>query len=91
MAVYEGTRKGDNVVVTVNGSPLPPRNDLRNHSPDGFSWGYAGSGPVQLALALLAHHFSLTDTQVLADLKALALYQTFKERLIASCLKKAGN
>lgn len=24
-----------------------------NHSPDGFSWGYGGSGPAQLALALL--------------------------------------
>lgn len=26
---------------------------LRNHSPDGFEWGYGGSGPNQLALALL--------------------------------------
>jgi hypothetical protein len=25
----------------------------RNHSPDGFSWGYAGSGPSQLAFAIL--------------------------------------
>ena len=25
---------------------------LRNHSPDGFSWGYGGSGPSQLALAI---------------------------------------
>ena len=33
---------------------LPPRNDLRNHSPDGFEWGYGGSGPAQLALALVA-------------------------------------
>ena len=24
-----------------------------NHSPNGFSWGYGGSGPAQLALALL--------------------------------------
>ena len=29
--------------------------DLVNHSPDGTEWGYAGSGPAQLALALLAH------------------------------------
>lgn len=33
---------------------LPPRNDIRNHSPDGFEWGYGGSGPAQLALALVA-------------------------------------
>lgn len=26
---------------------------LFNHSPDGFNWGYGGSGPAQLALALL--------------------------------------
>lgn len=34
--------------------PLEPRHDLRNHSPDGFEWGYSGSGPAQLALALAA-------------------------------------
>jgi hypothetical protein len=28
---------------------------IRNHSPDGFNWGYGGSGPAQLALALLLH------------------------------------
>ena len=34
--------------------PLNPRYDLRNHSPTGFAWGYLGSGPAQLALAILA-------------------------------------
>jgi hypothetical protein len=33
---------------------LDPRFDLWNHSMTGFNWGYAGSGPAQLALALLA-------------------------------------
>lgn len=33
---------------------LDPRLDLRNHSPTGFEWGYDGSGPAQLALALVA-------------------------------------
>jgi hypothetical protein len=37
---------------------LPPRNDLLNHSPDGFQWGYSGSGPAQLALALLCDHYA---------------------------------
>jgi hypothetical protein len=27
---------------------LDPRLDLRRHSPDGFQWGYAGSGPSAL-------------------------------------------
>ncbi len=30
-----------------------PSQKLYNHSPDGFCWGYYGSGPAQLALALL--------------------------------------
>lgn len=47
-----GTRQ-----VFVNNAILDPRpsQSLHNHSPDGFSWGYAGSGPAQLALALLLH------------------------------------
>jgi hypothetical protein len=36
--------------------PLPPRNDIVNHSPDGFEWGYGGSGPAQLAFAILADY-----------------------------------
>jgi len=31
---------------------LPLRLDVQNHSPTGFSWGYYGSGPAQLALAI---------------------------------------
>lgn len=35
--------------------PLMPHDSLRyvNHSPDGFAWGYGGSGPGQLAFAIL--------------------------------------
>ena len=42
-------------VVTVDGKPLNPKISQRvaNHSPDGFSWGYSGSGPMQLALGIL--------------------------------------
>ena len=42
-------------VVTRNGVPLSPEpsQQVHNHSPTGFSWGYHGSGPAQLALALL--------------------------------------
>ena len=48
---------------------------LVNHSPTGFSWGYLGSGPSQLALALLMH-FGATDKE------ALAFYQDFKNDVI---------
>ena len=62
--------------VTVDGQPLNPRFDLRNHSPDGFAHGYSGSGPSQLSLALLAD--VLQD-----DVKAQLLYQDFKFAVIA--------
>lgn len=57
---YIGTRDKDRTAfVTIqggpnDGGPLPPRLDLANHSPTGLEWGYAGSGPAQLALALVA-------------------------------------
>ena len=33
---------------------LDPRLDIANHSPTGLEWGYMGSGPSQLAIALIA-------------------------------------
>jgi hypothetical protein len=77
---YVGTRTPDECVVIVtdaNGGEelLDPRSDLRNHSPDGFNWGYGGSGPAQLALALLAD--ALGD-----DEKARRFYQDFKFKVI---------
>ena len=32
-----------------------PSQQIYNHSPDGFQWSYEGSGPAQLALAVLLH------------------------------------
>jgi len=56
----ELARAGDRrLQVSVDGRPLSPKRSQRvwNHSPDGFECGYAGSGPAQLALAvLLAAH-----------------------------------
>lgn len=81
MKRYEGRRTWRGVEVTVNGRPLNPRLDLRNHSPTGFEWGYCGSGPAQLALAILADH--LAD-----DEQALDFYQRFKWELIAELPKR---
>lgn len=64
--------------VYINGkrlSPLPSQK-LRNHSPDGFNWGYGGSGPAQLALAIL-NHFLPAEV-------ALKLYHSFKFKVIAA-------
>ena len=40
--------------VWLNGLELAlePSQKIRNHSPDGFNWGYGGSGPAQLSLAI---------------------------------------
>lgn len=63
-------------------SILPARRDLVNHSPDGFSWGYLGSGCAQLALAILA---DATD-----DETALLHYQEFKKRVISKLPMREG-
>jgi hypothetical protein len=73
---YEGKRSYGQCSVTVNGRVLDPRLDLCFHSPDGFEWGYCGSGPAQLALAILADHLS-------DDRQALDMYQRFKWAVIA--------
>jgi len=64
-------------VVEVDGRHLPHQASLRlfNHSPTGFSWGYGGSGPAQLALALLMH--------VTSDGIAVRYHQDFKWAYVA--------
>lgn len=46
--------------VYVDGRLMSPSRSQRyhNHSPDGFAWGYGGSGPAQLALALCLRIFN---------------------------------
>jgi hypothetical protein len=41
--------------VFLDGEYLDPAPSQKewNHSPDGFNWGYGGSGPAQLALAVI--------------------------------------
>ncbi len=79
MKIYRGIREKCGASVTVDESnavsKLDPRLDLRNHSPTGFEWGYGGSGPAQLALAILADYYS--DDQF-----ALGHYQNFKFKVI---------
>lgn len=80
MKTYVGSRHGGCAVFvrTDKGSaPLRLRLDLRKHSPAGFEWGYGGSGPAQLALALLAD--CLCD-----DHRAVALHQDFKFKIVSN-------
>lgn len=46
--------------VWADDKELHPRQSfkLRVHSPDGFSWGYCGSGPAQLAMAVLLKYYT---------------------------------
>lgn len=75
--IFTMRRAGDgSAVATFNGEPLEPRLDLYNHSPTGFEWGYGGSGPAQLALAILAKY--LDD-----DGCAVLLHQPVKWRIVA--------
>ena len=81
MKTYSGVNSGiggqrvevrDGTRITI----LNPRTDLWNHSPDGFQWGYGGSGPAQLALALLADALG-------NDQEAIRLHQAFKWTFVA--------
>ena len=87
--IYRGRRNenGDGVVTFMEDTraarPLPMRLDLWNHSPTGFEWGYGGSGPAQLALALLAH--ALGD-----DERASRLHQKFKWLMISRLSRDPG-
>lgn len=47
-----------------------------NHSPDGFNWGYHGSGPAQLALAIM---LELTDDEDMS----IRLHQRLKQDFLA--------
>jgi hypothetical protein len=70
---------GQSFITVCDGQkcrPLPLRLDLFNHSPTGFGWGYQGSGPAQLALALLAD--ALGDDDL-----AVRLHQAFKFKVVA--------
>lgn len=60
--------------VWLDGERLDPRpsQKVRNHSPDGFNWGYGGSGPSQLALAIILELTGRADG-----------YQKFKWDIIA--------
>lgn len=66
------------VTVLVDGRPLDLQRSLRlvRHSPAGFAWGYRGSGPAQLALAILQ--------VVCGDAVAVRCHQYFKEDYVAA-------
>jgi hypothetical protein len=65
----------------LNGEVLTPTESQKviNHSPDGFNHGYSGSGPAQLALAIVLKIKGNSEG-----------YQEFKNKVI-STLPKTGS
>ena len=89
MKIYKGTRvDGRDIhggfIVKVEDADSEKENvlfaaagqQLINHSPNGFNWGYGGSGPAQLALGLL---LDVTSDENLS----LRYYQQFKWEIVA--------
>ena len=64
--------------LLVDGKVVLPHRSLAvvNHSPDGFNWGYGGSGPAQTTLAILL--------ECTSEIEALSYYQDYKREVIAS-------
>jgi len=60
--------------VLLDGKVLSPVRSQRchNHSPDGFNWAYGGSGPAQLALAIMLECTGIPEG-----------YQDFKNTFVA--------
>src|SRR6476659_132959 len=81
---YAGHHTAQGTLVTVTRSgrtkPLDPGYDLGSNSPTEFSWGYNGSGPAQLALAILTDYFGAKPG---GTALAEALYEPFKFTVIA--------
>jgi hypothetical protein len=64
------------IVEVVEGESVRPLVHQCRHSPDGFEWGYGGSGPADLAHSILA--------DVLGRMPGPDLYQSFKSDFVAN-------
>ena len=75
----EGKHVDGSAVVTVNGKPLAWAKSLKvvNHSPTGPEFGYRGSGPAQMAAAVMLQ--AGLPVEVVLD-----KYQPFKDAVIAN-------
>ena len=77
MKTYHGKRHNESEVsvwIEEDGTTRALEHHVR-HSPSGFNWGYAGSGPSELARCLIMDAFG-ADPQP-------AVYMKFKDEVIA--------
>jgi hypothetical protein len=77
MKTYQGKRTIDGLVVTVDGTRLDERYDVKRFTRYGFEWTYEGESPQQLALAILVDH--LGDRE-----RAIRLSEPFMKSVIAN-------
>ena len=75
--VFQGDRTIDGAEVTVNGTLLDPRLDVKTYTDYGFDWSYEGDSPRQLALAILMEHFGDAS-------QAMDLAEPFMMRVVAN-------
>ncbi len=95
MKFYQGQRSMNELSVCVNGRRDLPLRHINHHSPDGFEWGYGGSGPADLALAILVDFLEEDPKEVLVSLKtgqgepsaAVHAHQRFKDKFIVGLPK----
>lgn len=78
---YHGYAGRDYMVTVETDDGEYPLHHVVRHSPDGFCWGYGGSGPSDLALSLLTHF--LSHPAAPAD-PPPHLYQKFKFDVVAN-------
>lgn len=75
---YAGARGPDGTVKVVairNGQQYPLQH-LVHHSPDGFNWGYGGSGPAELARCIVADATGISNPHP-------AVCHKFKEEFVS--------
>jgi hypothetical protein len=92
MRSYRGERTDEGCVVETlvddaQVGRLALMLNVANHSPTGFEWGYAGSGPAQLAVALLYDAIMFGNPQERVAMSqarrlTLAHYQEFKRQFV---------
>ena len=81
--LYIGSRIGGCSVHVVKGDRLRSLDHVEYHSPDGFEWGYAGSGPADTALSILADYFEEdAEAALRPGSKAFLLHQYFKDHFL---------
>lgn len=73
-------------VVDADGSERPLAHVVR-HSPDGFEYGYGGSGPADLARSILIDVFGLQS----APERLPISYQAFKWQFVATADRDASS